>query len=295
GTAANDQSFDLLSDLRQDFVGIHDVERFFLRILGERVRFGDRHDPSTWRADARVLANVPVPYESDYGRDGWFIPDNTYGNYIRSSERSLQAEGGTDPNDELTDWLSERNGYAVLRADADSAGMERFLNDVRMSFFGSPALDFNYDGWAESSVNGFDDGSGGIEASGTPLGGGMDAGDQYAPAVTTGPDTPPAVVSGDTRAWRAGAVDWFPIGRPFSATGRLHLGKSRVYRCLVRGQLWDRARQVKVGETTVDFAYVPNPSDDLDTPHLVEGRTVDDAHVLYRRSLPNTQVSIHRE
>lgn len=183
--------------------------------------------------------------------------------------------------------------------------MERLLNDVRMSFFGSQAMDFNYDGLAESSANGWDDGyadpaayaslfggSGGLAVTGgKPMSG------TYHPAHKSGGSTVSttdgqAVITAldgssmetEVDAWRDDLKGWFPIryhnGRQigFSATGRLSMDKSVNYRVWIRGQVWDNLQNVQVTESNYELCYALDPNRDGD---------VSDSHITLQRAFKN--------
>ena len=287
GRATDMSRWDARKDLRDRWYrDIHAVHRRFLNNLGEDIG-----------------VNAAAPSAAQLRPENWRAGNGLLAGY--TLKRDLAATASDEPGD--NNWLLARSGsyddptvcqeindhpeVHRLPAGTNTAGMERLLNDVRMSFFGSqyidefgavqpiPALDFNHDGFAESSYNGFNDGS--IPRPSTA---------EYA---TNGP-----------RPWRHIATDtanpyhpflakkdYFP-DRPFTTTGRLYMGKSHYYRIIVRGQLWDLERNKKSAEQNSDFIYVVNPSDKAGTI-LIEGNKVgsnhdlSDSHIIFQRTLVN--------
>ena len=280
---------------------IHDVERLFLRILGEKININDgnargnnraydRQDPTTWRALPRALAGRSIQY-----------PDNWYINDDRVKEDHVIP----------TAHKKDGNGFRYfrtpestrLRDHQNTAGMERFLNDIRMSYFGSPAIDFNFDGFAESSVNGWNDGGDGIQTwmNAAAKRGGQKAPDLdvYGPGSRDANGVKFAASSGNAayQTLRDQHIDWMQLDEGtdnsrkygFSSAGRLYMGKSQAYRIFVRGQVWDLVRNKKTSEVNLDFVYSPNPSDNP-TTYRIEDTDLADSHMLMQRPIRNYQM-----
>jgi len=257
------------------------IHRLFLNMLGEDVStaapFSGPERPENWVAQPGVLAGRTVTRinpgsSSTRGDNNWLVP------YV-------DRNGGLYAIDGHPTMLRLAHGV-------HSAGMERLLNDVRVAFFGAsyvddsgvtqpiPPLDFNGDGFAESSLTGFNDGL--VAKPGSYVHGvsrprpysdqASDAGNPYHPFLAAAPGMPL---------------------KPFTAAGRLFMGKSHYFRVSVRGQLWDLVTQEKSAERTLDFIYCVNPSDhpatiELEGP-LGDNGTPDltDSHVLFQRTLIN--------
>lgn len=129
--------------------------------------------------------------------------------------------------------------------------VELLINDMRMSFFGaSPyyadfrVLDLNGDGKAACSVY--------------RLQGGADAAlgiDQYTTAVDANGVAAP--IPADHKASSPAAED--AIGRYFSNTGTFHLGKSRFWHIMVRGEVWDNVLNCAVNRAQLDSVLSVDP------------------------------------
>lgn len=147
-------------------------------------------------------------------------------------------------------------------ADDRTAIIELIINDMRLSFFGSSpgygddfrALDLNGDGKAHCS--GFHSLGGG------PLG-------QYTTAVD------------------GNGVATVPVERYFSTTGVFFLGRSRFWRIMVRGEVWDNVLQSAVDCAQLDSVLCVDPANEA--REWVSGGTPDPAkgqyatHLLYQR------------
>lgn len=139
-----------------------------------------------------------------------------------------------------TSWPA---GYRPTWA-ALSRVLEHRLNDVRMSLFGTPALDLNGDGIYDATTN---DGTGEVDISATP-------GTFPAPAASA----PKAQLR-------------------FSSTGRLYLGQARYWRVFVKGQLWDRRGDRLVDEAALEQVFVidPDGNGNLSDSHVLFSRPHD--------------------
>lgn len=291
---------DLADSSKNDLATIHDVERLFLRILGEQVgtlgnargagQAYDRQDPKTWRALPRTLSGRYVAYissaavQDDQIKEEHVLP-------VPRANQQFSYETADAEN-------------ARIREHQNTAGMERFLNDVRMSYFGSPAIDFNFDGFAESSLNGWNDGGAGIVTwmdSAATRGGQKDPqNDRYGPGYRDGSgDKNPLPSTNATYAkLRDAHVDWMELDEGadtsrdygFTVAGRFYMGKSQAYRIFVRGQVWDTVRNKKTSEVNYDMVYAPNPSDDP-TTYVLEDTDLSDSQIIMQRPIRNFQLT----
>ena len=293
---------DIEDNSKNELATIHDVERFFLRILGEKIdeQNGNargngvpynRQDPSTWRALPRALAGVSLPNNS-YPKV-WSVQDDRVKNDHVLAQATTNAFRYVDVPEKTR-----------LRDHQNTAGMERFLNDVRMSYFGSPAIDFNFDGFAESSVNGWNDGGDNITTWMTNFrergGQKIPDLDTYGPGSrdTSGSKVPLASNNVTYQTLRDQHVDWMELDQGadnsrkygFSACGRLYMGKSNAYRIFIRGQVWDLIRNKKTSEVNLDMVYSPNPSDNPMT-YTIEDTDLADSHVIMQRPIRNYQMT----
>jgi len=77
----------------------------------------------------------------------------------------------------------------------------------------------------------------------------------------------------------------------FSLTGCFVIEKSRYYRIITRGQLFDEVRGVPVAEANMETVYVVDPDGDMgnnnDQPAPVLGNGLADSHILFQRRLNN--------
>jgi hypothetical protein len=167
-----------------------------------------------------------------------------------------------DPNEPRYD--SHQSSYS---ADDRTAIAELIINDVRLSFFGSSpeyagdfrAFDLNGDGKAHCS--GF------ASVGGGPLG-------QY----TTNVD--------------AQGIARVPVDAYFSNTGCFFVGKSRFWRIMVRGELWDNVLRTAVSCAQLDSVLCVDPMNEAQ--EWVPGAVPDPAkghyatHVIYQRWFYNT-------
>jgi hypothetical protein len=150
-----------------------------------------------------------------------------------------------------------------------SAAVELIINDMRLSFFGSSpgygndfrALDLNGDGKAECS--------------GFAPNGGASAREQalHLDQYTTSVD--------------GNGVATVPVANYFSNTGVFFVGKSRFWRVMVRGELWDNVMQNAVSGAQLDAVLCVDPVDGaqefnaLASPDPGGGQY--STHVIYQR------------
>ena len=269
GELSKQDHWDSFKNMRDTYYGdIHAVHRRFLNNLGEDVSAvapsSTPERPETWVAQNGLLARAATgdPEPLVPGRNNWLI---------------------LDPNDPSGGTIPEQPAVERLPAHVNTAGMERLLNDVRMSFFGSSykdaagnthkiaALDFNHDGFAESSYNGYNDGS--------------------IPVSGVGP-RPLDFDDGNNPHYPFLAKESYYPTKPFSATGRLYMGKSHYYRVIVRSVLWDVVQDKQLTQKNMDFVYAVNPSDHAGTA-LLEGPLdsgnpdLSDSHIIFMQEIIN--------
>ncbi len=291
---------DIANDSKHDLATIHDVERLFLRMLGEKIntnhgnargqgRAYDRQDPSTWRALPKVLSGHYVSYQSGAG-----VQDD------RIREDHVLPYPAANQSFNYHSWPAAQSPQHRLRDHQFTNGMERLLNDVRMSYFGSSAIDFNFDGFAESSVNGWNDGGDNIDTwmvGAAQRGGQKDPqNDRYGPGFrdASGIKTPLSESQATYAKLRDAHVDWMELDNGldnsrdygFTVAGRLYMGKSQAYRIFIRGQVWDLVRNKKTSEVNLDMVYAPNPSDDP-TSYAIEDTDLSDSHIISQRPIRN--------
>ena len=72
-------------------------------------------------------------------------------------------------------------------------------------------------------------------------------------------------------AW---SINNTPPIKPWSATGRLYIGPSTLFRVLVRGQVFDNITADYVGEDHIDFTYTldPDSSGNMDRARILHKR-----------------------
>jgi hypothetical protein len=127
-------------------------------------------------------------------------------------------------------------GYQPTWA-ALSRVLEHRLNDVRMSLFGTPALDLNQDGLVDATVWGM-----------LNTGGPYSGADFRAGVVTNSSFDPTNHANG--------------VQIHFSATGRLCLGRNHYWRIFVRSQLWDRRADKLAAQSGLEQVTVMDPNGD---------------------------------
>jgi len=160
--------------------------------------------------------------------------------------------------------------------------VELLINDMRMSFFGaSPyytdfrVLDLNGDGKAACSVY-------------RPQGG-ADAAlgiDQYTTAVSLAGVADP--IPADHKASSPAADD--AIGRYFSNTGTFHLGKSRFWHIMVRGEVWDNILGCAVNRAQLDSVLSVDPmgaANEVGPGVKDPGRGQCSTHIIYQSWILN--------
>ena len=275
GTRFLTTEWDKYDNTRSILRDIHAVHRLFLNILGEDVStdaIGGNENPEDWQATRGILAGERLAYNgnagsSTRGTNNWIIPN-------------------IEPD---IVWRKNVPKAIELTKGVHTAGMERYLNDVRMSIFGHfytkangdqaiiPPLDFNHDGFAESSYWGFNDGT--ID---TPT-----AGTDPRPRFTQTSD------SGNPYHPFLAKPDYFPQ-TPFTTTGRIFMGKSNLFRAIIRGQLYDEYLGQKAAEFNWEVIYFVNPSDKPHTPYQEHhsdatnmAQKLQDSHIIYQRELIN--------
>ncbi len=299
GSATSSVS-DIEDESKHELATVHDVEQLFLRILGEQINTNagnargggqpyDRQDPKTWRALPRTLSGRFVEYQNSGAvQDDRIKTDHVLP--VPQSNQRFSYDTGSAEN-------------ARIRTHQNTAGMERLLNDVRMSFFGSPAIDFNFDAFAESSTNGWNDGGDSLVTwmtnAATRGGQKNPSNDRYGPGYRNGSGTKTPLTSGNATftKLRTAHVDWMELDEGqdssrdygFTVTGRFYMGKSQAYRCFIRGQVWDTVRNKKTSEVMLDMSYAPNPSDDP-TTYAIEDTDLSDSHVIMQRPIRNYQL-----
>lgn len=154
-------------------------------------------------------------------------------------------------------WTLKRLRTAGTITLEQAALMELIVNDMRMSFFGASP---DYPDFRPLDLD--DDGTVACSA--------YAAGRQPAdPATGRGPVP---------ERW-------------FSLTGYFAIEKSRYYRIITRGQLFDEVRGVPVAETNMETVYMVDPDGDLgdnnDQPAATLGNGLADSHILFQRRLNN--------
>lgn len=143
--------------------------------------------------------------------------------------------------------LLAQNGQSSLER---SKVMEMVLNDFRMSFFGANPeyaatfrpLDFNGDGHVQCSA--------------------------YAANIAATADE----IANGTNSWKLTA-NAAVIDHPFSLTGCFFIGKSRSYRVIVRGEVWDNLLSKPVSGITLEALVAVDP----------DGNGQRDTHIPYQR------------
>ena len=207
------------------------------------------------------------------------------------------------------------NRNCQISPTANSRAMEYFLNDMMISLFGkanpdftvgdavtndSIALDFNQDGYAESTVTGWYDHANGRRVWSwwwDGLGPYVRVADQndymkrpgwyrfYA-----GDATPYRKIGGEWKAVPDVATFYeyndlwlknggsYPI-KPFSKTGRLFIGKSRYFSAFMRAEVYDKRTELPVADVNRTFSYMLDPNNDgdySDNALLLQGEMIFD-------------------
>jgi hypothetical protein len=205
---------------------IEEVDRLFLRQLGE-----DFDNPG----NGIPLAPILCTYNWDGSAQRFGISASPVSNTIRTLvTNDLLAENGR---------TSQERGRI----------MERVLNDLRMSFFGSSPqycdafrpFDFDGDGKVMCSC---------YASSGDPVEQG-DGTDRW------------ALVAGGTSGRGPEPVTWF------SLTGCFYIGKSHYFRLICRGEVFDNVVQRPVADATLESVLVVDP----------EGDDITQSHYLFQR------------
>ncbi len=229
--------------------------------------------------------------------------------FLRIVGEDLHApNSGLLAGNQATTGYGPQKHISELDVGTNHRAMEYLLNDIRMSFFGSEALDFNDDSTAESTYAGWMHESGtrvwswwwdGIQTVNDPNNSwandpnyawllqatwyrmwhgdslnGSGGGIANRIARYNGEEWI-EYMSGDTEfdmlleinrpfLQNTGNVAWSinstPPIKPWSATGRLYIGPSTLFRVLVRGQVFDNITAEYVGEDHIDFTYTLDPS-----------------------------------
>jgi hypothetical protein len=173
------------------------------------------------------------------------LPENIYSLAKGTKLDGTRPDGSTDPSSE--------------RAKC----MERVLNDFRVSFLGSSPrytdfrpLDFDGDGKVMCSVYDQSPAASATENNNKT--------NRYASVVdaTTGVGPAPA--------------------RLFSASGNFFLGKSRFYRILTRGELYDNLLEKPVSQRLLETVVVVDPEGPLQTPFQASNVKLKGTRILYQ-------------
>ena len=310
------------------------LESEFLRILGERVDISVGGGPSlTYGLNQGLLA---TPITNTTVTVGYGPQPETKGLWDRVERDGNVALGINDIELELTtdtNAYDQKIGYrytvgarlaerkAQLQMGENTRSMEYLLNDVRMSIFGTPALNFNYDD--ASGNNSVDTSADGEDAESTVNGwwGYDDLGNRtrYWSWWFEGVDITYVAsnnwlqMPGWFRFYRRGGspfvaryngTEWqelnnterdlfFDINKhfleddflsdpaakpikPFSATGRFQVKRSRIFNIVCRGEVYDINVNSRISQFRAEQILHVDPNKDED---------LSDTVVLYQRSI----------
>ncbi len=298
------------------------LEEEFLRILGENVTINYSSAPAPQGTYSYIVNDGLLATANKVG-----LPDtppsdpSTYNgshysfvgyNQISDLTADLTRSNGTWSNNNADsyddrDFLLRRRACS-LPPHANTRAMEYLINDVRMSVFGSPALDFNRDGVAESTRAGWRDENGNTKWSwwfdGVPLAHSTSGDLKWLEIPTwyrmslsggaaqlerwTGVEWEPWTQNINTffRANKAFLNEDFvtsnsglPI-KPWSATGRLFVGKSHVFSITCRAEVFDLISENRIAQYTAEeFVNIDANKDG----------EFDDTYVIYRRTYGRTK------
>ncbi|NRA38352.1 MAG: hypothetical protein HRU15_09445, partial [Planctomycetes bacterium] len=211
-------------------------------------------------------------------------------------------------------WDNSNTNTSQIAAGSNTRGMEYALNDVRMSIFGSSALNFNNDD-INGDING--DSSTDDDDAESTLNGWVDRIIPVAPSTRThrrifsweSPNKTryrfieQVLASATLAGYEWAGYEWkvltqndvddiflkhplwldaawtndSPI-RPFSKTGRLTIDKARFYKAVTHCQVWNNLLEKRMSDVTSEIIYILDPNEDDD---------ISDSHIQYRRTHRN--------
>ncbi len=249
----------------------HDPEDMLNLILSETYRV---------LGEGRIISGTPATSED----------------YYNAGQESLLSGGSTFCGAGSNKFYQRK---AKLPPTANTRGMEYVLNDIMISLFGKAnphfdlendplseniAVDFNGDGYAESTVTGWYD----AETNGRVWSWWWDG---LGPYVNVAPQDAYMKEPGWYRFDGAGAIqrkvgeDWVAIAntttfttyndmwltgnnqypiKPIAKTGRFFIGKSKIIHGFVRGEVFNLLTEKTLAATSRNFAYHVDPNDDGD-------------------------------
>ncbi len=219
---------------------LKDLDYLFLQNLGT--------NPTSPGSKIPFTAYVATT-ASDGVRNKWAIQSFTPAwNIAMLSDKTLCPWFAENANDALNPgYDATKPSYSCLER---TALIERLVNDMRVSFFGSSPgypdfipLDLNGDGQVNCSV---------YPSSGTKI-------DASTPVVNPdGSSRTDTALHIDQHAAVGTAV---PAGKYFSISGAFVIGKSRFWEVIARGELWDNLLQTTVSDTVIDTVLCVDPVD----------------------------------